>query len=98
MSKRIGIAATWMAGLVLPALAAMPTPPAPAAAAPTAPAAGNVLTVQTPGAKPATPAKSSEDTSYKTYTFIGDKYRDPFVPLTGEFRSDQNALDRPPQI
>jgi hypothetical protein len=52
--------------------------------------------VQVPGIKPAT-AASAEATSYKTYTYYADRYRDPFVPLTGEFRNDQ-ALDRPPQI
>lgn len=35
--------------------------------------------------------------AYKTYSYYGDRYRDPFVPLTGEFRTDQSE-DRPPQI
>ncbi len=34
---------------------------------------------------------------YKTYTYYGDRYRDPFIPLTGEFRTDQGS-ERPPQI
>lgn len=34
---------------------------------------------------------------YKTYSYYSDRYRDPFVPLTGEYRTDQ-ATDRPPQI
>ncbi len=35
--------------------------------------------------------------AYKRYAYYGDRYRDPFIPLTGEFRIDQGA-DRPPQI
>jgi hypothetical protein len=35
---------------------------------------------------------------YKKYVYFGDRHRDPFIPLTGEFRTDQSALDRPPQI
>ena len=41
-----------------------------------------------------TPAPTA---SYKTYTYYGDRYRDPFIPLNGDIRSDQSALDRPPQ-
>jgi hypothetical protein len=52
--------------------------------------------VQVPGIKPAA-AVASEAASYKTYTYYADRYRDPFVPLTGEFRNDL-ALVRPPQI
>ena len=36
--------------------------------------------------------------SYKTYTYFGDRYRDPFVPLNGDFHTDQSLLERPPQI
>ncbi len=49
------------------------------------------------------PSSVSADTpapvqpAYKSYSYYGDKYRDPFIPLTGEFRIDQGA-DRPPQI
>jgi len=47
----------------------------------------------------AAPAVSSETLpSYKNYTYYGDRYRDPFIPLNGDFRSDPLALDRPPQI
>ena len=34
---------------------------------------------------------------YQLYTYYGDRYRDPFVPLVGEIRSD-SGQDRPPQI
>ena len=34
---------------------------------------------------------------YTTYTYYGDRYRDPFVALNGDYRNDQGA-DRPPQI
>src|SRR5258706_15803635 len=34
---------------------------------------------------------------YLLYSYYGDRYRDPFIPLTAEFRNDQGA-DRPPQI
>src|SRR4051812_44604767 len=36
--------------------------------------------------------------SYRTYTYYGDRYRDPFIPLNGDFRTDQSVLDRPPQV
>lgn len=38
-----------------------------------------------------------EAPSYTTYNYYGEKYRDPFVPLIGESRSDQLS-DRPPAI
>lgn len=60
---------------------------APAAVAPVAPA-------KTP-ASPA--AAAAPKPFYKTYVYYGDRYRDPFIPLTGEFRSDQ-GMDRPPAI
>jgi hypothetical protein len=34
---------------------------------------------------------------YTSYTYYGDRYRDPFVALNGDYRNDQGA-DRPPQI
>ncbi len=59
------------------------------------PKTGVQLAQATPAAlattAPATPA-------YKLYVYYGDRYRDPFVPLNGDFRGDQNALERPPQI
>jgi hypothetical protein len=55
-------------------------------------------TLQTPGAS-ANPGLATEPTpSYKNYVYYGDRYRDPFVPLNGDIRSDQSALDRPPQV
>jgi len=44
----------------------------------------------------ASPAEAAP--SYKNYTYYGDRYRDPFIPLNGDIRSDQQAADRPPQI
>src|SRR5579872_4772656 len=69
------------------------------------------VTPLTPGANPpplavGTPASKTtaapntqpkEVPSYITYNYYGEKYRDPFVPLIGESRSDQTS-DRPPAI
>jgi hypothetical protein len=46
---------------------------------------------------PAIAAPTSASQSYKNYTYYGDRYRDPFIPLNGEIRGDLSALDRPPQ-
>jgi hypothetical protein len=54
------------------------------------------IQVQAPGAKPAA-AATMESASYRNYTYYADRYRDPFVALTGDIRSDP-SLDRPPQI
>lgn len=43
-------------------------------------------------------ASSTSVPSYKGYTYYGDRYRDPFIPLNGDIRSDQQALDRPPSV
>jgi hypothetical protein len=43
-------------------------------------------------------ASTSTASSYKNYTYYGDRYRDPFVPLNGDIRSDLDAMDRPPQL
>lgn len=59
------------------------SPVKPASPAPTTPVA-------------ATPAKPVP--FYRTYSYYGDRYRDPFIPLTGDVRSDQALQDRPPQI
>jgi hypothetical protein len=63
----------------------------------------SATSVLKPGIQMATPAGSlgtisTPVPSYKTYTYYGDRYRDPFIPLNGDIRSDQSALDRPPQI
>lgn len=34
--------------------------------------------------------------AYKTYTYYGERYRDPFIPLIGDARGGGD--DRPPQI
>jgi len=36
--------------------------------------------------------------AYKEYTYFGDRYRDPFIALNGDLRTDQETLDRPPPI
>src|SRR5437868_199534 len=35
--------------------------------------------------------------TYQLYSYYGDRYRDPFIALNGDYRGDQGA-DRPPQI
>ena len=46
---------------------------------------------------PPTSVANAAVPSYKTYTYYGDRYRDPFIPLTGITSMDQTT-DRPPQI
>jgi hypothetical protein len=50
-------------------------------------------------AAPAKAPSTSPDPipAYKLYTYYGDRYRDPFIPLIGEVRSDQYS-DKPPSI
>ena len=62
-----------------------------------APAPSPALQVQAPGVKPPS-AAVQEAASYKNYTYYADRYRDPFIPLNSDFRTDQSAMDRPPQI
>lgn len=50
------------------------------------------------GSSAAASVSNGSSPSYKNYTYYGDRYRDPFIPLNGDTRSDQQALDRPPQI
>ncbi len=64
---------------------------APASAPATAPA-------QTPAAKPASPDAPRDTPLYKSYVYYGDRYRDPFIPLNGDIRSDLTANERPPQV
>src|SRR5437016_1085359 len=49
-----------------------------------------------PGAMPAASA-SPKPPAYKLYSYEGDRYRDPFIPLTGENHTDQTS-DRPPAV
>jgi hypothetical protein len=42
-------------------------------------------------------AASKVQPNYMTYTYYGDRYRDPFIPLNGDLRS-ADLLDRAPQI
>jgi hypothetical protein len=52
-----------------------------------------------PAAAPA-PVQSPEKApapKYMSYTYYGERYRDPFIPLIGEARVD-TSQDRPPQI
>ena len=70
-----------------------------AAVAPLASGINAPLAAQTPagGATAAPDTQPKEVPSYTTYNYYGEKYRDPFVPLIGETRSDQTS-DRPPAI
>lgn len=68
------------------AAAPAPAPMTPPTAVPSAPNSTGALVT----AKPTKP-------SYQSYTFYGDRYRDPFVPLDSDVRAD-SLYDRPPQI
>jgi len=77
--------------------AASQTPPFPGNS-PTPMTASLPMKPALPGNKldPATAIKSVP--AYQLYTYYGDRYRDPFIPLEGsEVRSDLTS-DRPPQI
>jgi hypothetical protein len=76
---------------------AKPAPaPAPVtvAALPAKPPVSNTAAATNLAPAPPPPADAP---SYTVYTYYGDRYRDPFIPLTGEFRNDQGS-DQPPQI
>lgn len=64
----------------------------------TAPVIEAAPAVSSPKAAPGVNVTAPKPPTYKAYTYYGDRYRDPFIPLTGEFRQDQSALERPPQI
>lgn len=49
-----------------------------------------------PLATPPAPAKPPVP-AYKTYTYYGERYRDPFIPLIGDSRGSSEIDDRPPQ-
>lgn len=59
---------------------------------------GVQIPAQASSANAATSVSTGSVPSYKNYTYYGDRYRDPFIPLNGDTRSDLQALDRPPQI
>lgn len=61
-------------------------------------APGSEKSIQTPAASSKLDPAASATPRYKTYSYYGDRYRDPFIPLTGDFRVDQSGLERPPQI
>jgi hypothetical protein len=75
---------------------AAPTSPTPASVrqAKTAPAPGVKPNPAAPNAKPAVPAKPKP--AYELYSYYGDRYRDPFIALTGAIQNQ--GADRPPQI
>ncbi|MFA5974749.1 MAG: hypothetical protein WC859_01110 [Elusimicrobiota bacterium] len=58
---------------------------------------GSGWTVGVSAPKTVTPRPSAPKPFYLNYQFYGDRYRDPFIPLTGDSRNDQ-IIDRPPQI
>lgn len=47
---------------------------------------------------PSSALSTAPGPSYKSYVYFGDRYRDPFIPLNGDFHTDQSALERPPQV
>src|SRR5437879_4861298 len=73
--------------------------PAPVRPPMTTPAKGPVAVQRPVVAKPVTVAAEPPKPvpAYQLYSYYGDRYRDPFIALTGEYRSDQGT-DRPPQI
>src|ERR1700687_4745002 len=97
MDKRILIFLVGLVGITPPALTwathqAVPLNAAPVAMTPKAPmnpamTPNKVVAAETPKPVP----------SYQLYTYYGDRYRDPFIPLTGITSTDQLS-DRPPQI
>src|SRR5579864_7150303 len=56
------------------------------------------LQVHSPFKPNAGTAAATQTSSYKSYVYFGDRYRDPFIPLNSDFRTDQSALERPPQV
>jgi hypothetical protein len=52
---------------------------------------------QIPAPTQAPLAIASQPPSYAQYNYMGDRYRDPFIPLIGEGVTN-TALDRPPQV
>jgi hypothetical protein len=69
--------------------AEMPAPP-PAAGVPAAPSG-------VPLNAAATPTTAAPTTSARSYSYYGERYRDPFIALIGDVRPDA-SLDRPPAI
>lgn len=70
-----------------------------ASAAPLTPGVTPPLAARTSASQAAVSpdTQPAEVPAYTTYNYYGEKYRDPFVPLIGESRSDQES-DRPPGI
>jgi hypothetical protein len=83
----------WMLSPARAANQASAIPPASTAAKTNGIAASTAV----PSSTAAAPTPAAPKPAYLLYTYYGDRYRDPFLPLTGEFRGDQVA-DRPPQI
>lgn len=82
MDKRLAVIALQVLSFI--------APPATYAAAP-------VAAAPMPGNGIVAPSTNKPAPEYTTYTYYGDRYRDPFVALNGDYRNDQGA-DRPPQI
>jgi hypothetical protein len=64
--------------------------------------AGALKAPPAPKAKTATEATETAAAArsapaYQLYTYFGDRYRDPFVPLNNQYRNESD-VDRPPQI
>jgi hypothetical protein len=93
-SRALFLAGTSWLGVLT--LEAAPLPGMPPAAPPTGTAPGSATTPAAGGATALGAAKTTPS-PYSSYSYYGERYRDPFVPLLGEVRND-SALDRPPQI
>src|SRR5436190_23492714 len=87
----IGILAASVVRAASQAPAVLPPKPATKTAVPMKVAIPNTKTA----AAPLAPAKTPSP--YQLYTYYADRYRDPFIPLTGGMYMDQGT-DRPPQI
>ncbi len=92
MDKRTAVIALHLMWAISPLTLNAATP---AAAAPAPGAVKSGVSPMKVEAAAQTPAKPLAE--YQTYTYYGDRYRDPFIALNGDYRNDQGA-DRPPQI
>jgi hypothetical protein len=87
--------------LLLVGISVLVWAPLSAAMNPLVPTASAATTLPaSPSVKPPAPASPMPAKlalpSYELYTYYGDRYRDPFIPLIGQMFSDK-SVDRPPQ-
>jgi len=50
------------------------------------------------GSAPTAAAPAGTQPAYKAYDYLGEKFRDPFVPLLGDGRAMDSSADIPPPI